>query len=329
MRLTKWIHQELGSVVEELATQQQDDRAVNLKEGLNLSGRRAVYEVLDDLLAALFPGCHGNEPVDDRDLILFLGDRLRDAASKLSKQVERALHYLCARRGQCDPSKCTCADRAADAVIHLLKELPAIRRMLLTDIQAAYEGDPAALSYDVIVMAYPCVEVIATHRLAHILYKEEVPLIPRIMAERAHSRTGVDIHPGATIGERFFIDHGTGVVIGETSHIGKNVKIYQGVTLGALSFPKDEHGLPIKGIKRHPNIEDDVVIYAGATILGGETKIGRGSVIGGNVWLTHSVPPESKVYNDQPGLKIQSGSKSESKSGPKTGSGSNPNNKTP
>jgi serine O-acetyltransferase len=151
-----------------------------------------------------------------------------------------------------------------------------------------------------VVMSYPGLQAIMVHRIAHVLYKEHVPLIPRIMSEHAHSQTGIDIHPGATIGPGFFIDHGTGVVIGETSTIGKRVKLYQGVTLGALSFPKDKDGNPIKGIKRHPNVEDDVTIYAGATILGGETTIGAGSEIGGNVWLTHSVPPHSKVYNLQP-----------------------------
>jgi serine O-acetyltransferase len=151
-----------------------------------------------------------------------------------------------------------------------------------------------------VVMSYPCVQAIVTHRIAHLLYRNSVPLVPRIMSERAHSLTGIDIHPGARIGPGFFIDHGTGVVIGETCVIGCNVKLYQGVTLGALSFPKDEHGHPIKGIKRHPEVGDNVVIYAGATILGGDTVIGAGSEIGGNVWLTHSVPPGSHVYNQQP-----------------------------
>jgi serine O-acetyltransferase len=165
---------------------------------------------------------------------------------------------------------------------------------------AAYEGDPAARSIMEVVMSYPGLQAIMVQRIAHILYQEQVPLIPRIMTEHAHSQTGIDIHPGAQIGPGFFIDHGTGVVIGETSTIGKHVKLYQGVTLGALSFPKDKDGNPIKGIKRHPNVEDNVTIYAGATILGGETTIGTGSEIGGNVWLTHSVPPHSKVYNQQP-----------------------------
>ncbi len=180
-------------------------------------------------------------------------------------------------------------------------QLPEIRRLIDTDVAAAYEGDPAATSPMEVVMAYPGLYAITVHRLAHVLYSMKVPIIPRVMSELAHSKTGIDIHPGATIGERFFIDHGTGVVIGETTVIGRNVKIYQGVTLGALSFPKDEStGMLMKGHKRHPNVEDNVVIYAGATILGGDTTIGHDSEIGGNVWLMDSIPPFSRVYNQTP-----------------------------
>jgi serine O-acetyltransferase len=175
-----------------------------------------------------------------------------------------------------------------------LARLPEVRRLLSTDVQAAYEGDPAATSPEETILCYPGILATTNYRLAHELYKLEVPLLPRLITEHAHSTTGIDIHPGATIGEKFFIDHGTGVVIGETCTIGKGVRIYQGVTLGAKSFPLDEHGNPIKGIARHPIVEDDVVIYGGATILGRIT-IGHGSVIGGNVWLTHSVPPESRI----------------------------------
>lgn len=185
--------------------------------------------------------------------------------------------------------------------------LPEVSRLTETDITAAYEGDPAATSRMEVVMAYPGLFAITVHRLAHVLYQMKVPIIPRVMSELAHSKTGIDIHPGAQIGERFFIDHGTGVVIGETSLIGSDVKLYQGVTLGALSFPKDARtGILMKGHKRHPNVEDHVVIYAGATILGGETTIGHHSEIGGNVWLKDSVPPYSRVYNQtpQPHIKV-------------------------
>lgn len=195
-----------------------------------------------------------------------------------------------------------CPDRDVEGIVSaFVSSLPKVRRLVESDVDAAYEGDPAATSRMEVVMAYPGLFAVTVHRLAHELYKLNVPVIPRIMSELAHSKTGIDIHPGATIGERFFIDHGTGVVIGETCTIGRNVKLYQGVTLGALSFAKDpQTGALVKGIKRHPNVEDNVVIYAGATILGGDTTIGHDSEIGGNVWLKDSVPPRSRVYNRPP-----------------------------
>ena len=211
-------------------------------------------------------------------------------ASALRKEMEYLLP-------DADPSQ------VVDA---FLQKLPEIRRMLETDAQAAYEGDPAATSRMEVVLAYPGMYAVTVHRLAHELYRLKVPIIPRVMSELAHSKTGIDIHPGATIGERFFIDHGTGVVIGETTVIGNNVKVYQGVTLGALSFPKDAGtGMLMKGHKRHPNVEDNVVIYAGATILGGDTVIGHDSEIGGNVWLMESIPPYSRVYNKPPAPEIR------------------------
>jgi serine O-acetyltransferase len=270
----------------------------NTVKGIHLAGRKAICRVLDELVAILFPGCHGADPVPPGHVRPFIHERLREAADTLKEQIERAFRY------QCEFDKCTdcgdCGHKAQAAVHALIEALPDVKRRLQEDVQAAYEGDPAAQSIMEVVMSYPGFQAIIAHRIAHILYRQGVPLIPRIMSEHAHSQTGIDIHPGATIGAGFFIDHGTGVVIGETTIIGRNVKLYQGVTLGALSFPKDADGNPIKGIKRHPNVEDDVTIYAGATILGGETSIGAGSEIGGNVWLTHSVPPNSKVYNQQP-----------------------------
>ena len=194
-----------------------------------------------------------------------------------------------------------CPDRSAKEIVAaFVARLPEVRRLVETDISAAYDGDPAASSRMEVVMAYPGLYAVTIHRLAHELYRLGVPIIPRVMSEFAHSKTGIDIHPGATIGERFFIDHGTGVVIGETTVIGRNVRLYQGVTLGGLSFAKDTSGALVKGLKRHPNIEDNVVIYANATILGGETTIGHDSEIGGNVWLKDSVPPYSRVYNKPP-----------------------------
>jgi serine O-acetyltransferase len=267
-------------------------------KGFGLTGRQAVHKVLDDLVGILFPGCHGFEAVPAEHLAGYIEEKLHAVRASLRRQVELAFRY------QCEFDKCRncgdCRPRADQAVHALITALPEIKTILQQDIEAAYNGDPAAKSYMEIVMSYPGLFAIMTHRIAHVLYRQNVPLIPRIMSEYAHSQTGIDIHPGAQIGPAFFIDHGTGVVIGETCVIGRNVKIYQGVTLGALSFPLDERGRPIKGIKRHPNVEDNVTIYAGATILGGDTTIGEGSVIGGNVWLTHSVPPHSTVYNRSP-----------------------------
>ena len=270
----------------------------NTEKGMNLAGQQAVQQVLDQLISLLFPGCHGHDAVSEEDLAAYLSKELTDTALRLRGQMKRAFEY------QCEQDRCQdcgdCGRSADEAAMHLMETLPEIQRMLQTDIVAAYEGDPAAKSTMEVVMSYPGVFAVIVHRLAHELHQKKVPLIPRIMSEHAHSHTGIDIHPGARIGPGFFIDHGTGVVIGETCVIGENVKLYQGVTLGAMSFEKDADGRLVKGIKRHPDVGDGVVIYAGATILGGNTVIGEHSVIGGNVWLTHSVPPYSKVYNQQP-----------------------------
>lgn len=268
------------------------------RRGLTVAGQQAVIEVLDDLIATLFPGCHLRRATTTTYGTEAMA-ALEKTALTLREQVRQAFEYQC-MISQCKEDCHKCDQRAVRTVVDLMKALPELLRVLHKDVQAAYEGDPAARSTMEVVMSYPGVFAVTVHRIANCLYRLEVPLIPRMMTEYAHSRTGIDIHPGATIGEGFFIDHGTGVVIGETCHIGRNVKLYQGVTLGALSFVKDEEGHLVKGIKRHPNVEDNVVIYAGATILGGKTTIGAGTVIGGNVWLTHSVPPGSKVYNQQP-----------------------------
>ncbi len=270
------------------------------RRGLTLAGQKAVVEVLEDLIAVLFPGCHFRQgtPAGTYDDATMMA-ALAKTAMTLREQIRQAFEYQCTL-SDCIPDCDKCDQRAIATVIALIRTLPELLRVLHRDVQAAYEGDPAARSTLEVVMSYPGVYAVMVHRIAHALFRQEVPLIPRIMAEHAHSRSGIDIHPGAVIGEGFFIDHGTGVVIGETCEIGRQVKLYQGVTLGALSFVKDDQGRLVKGIKRHPNVEDNVVVYAGATILGGATTIGAGSVIGGNVWLTHSVPPGSKVYNQQP-----------------------------
>ena len=249
------------------------------------AGRTRVIELIEYLRSALFPGIYETVPVEPGSIDVFISARLRDVGVTLRALLDAALGM------DADPDQ---------IVTQFLESLPGVRDLLTLDIQAAFDGDPAARYHEEILLSYPGFEAVMIYRFAHVLYALGVPVIPRIMTEYAHQRTGIDIHPGATIGKRFFIDHGTGVVIGETCVIGDNVKMYQGVTLGARSFDLDEHGNPVKGIKRHPDIEDDVIIYSGATILGGDTRIGRGSVIGGNVWLTHSVPPYSKVYNAQP-----------------------------
>ncbi|MHC4169174.1 MAG: serine O-acetyltransferase EpsC [Planctomycetota bacterium] len=259
---------------------------INFIDASNLPVRGEIVQVLDLLFEVLFPGHTGLRPVTKSNINFVVGDVLCQVQSELAEQIERAYRYQC-RIKKCET--CDCEKMADSASEHLLTQLPKIRELLKGDVEAAFDGDPAAQSHEEIVISYPCINAIATYRIAHELYVRQVPLIPRIMGECAHSKTGIDIHPGATIGRNFFIDHGTGVVIGETTIIGDNVKIYQGTTLGAMSFPKDERGRVIKGRKRHPTIEDDVTIYAEATILG-DVTIGKGAIIGGNVWVKQSVP---------------------------------------
>lgn len=304
--ITRDTYREL--VLKKLLDTYEDGRGINHIEGANLPSRENIYRILDLFFELFFPGFSGKEKIYKSTLKHFTGHILGDLEFLLREEIYKALQYSCRWEG------CTseaCRKMAEQVTRDVLCAMPPIRNILKTDVLAAYEGDPAAQSLDEIILSYPFIEAIYTHRIAHELYEHNVPLIPRIMSERAHSRTGIDVHPGALIGKYFFIDHATGVVIGETTAIGDRVKIYQGVTLGALSFPKDEKGKLIKGIKRHPTIENNVVIYAQATILGGETVIGHNSIIGGNVWLTHSVPPHSKVLITNPDLNIIKGTGSE------------------
>ncbi len=258
---------------------------------LVLPSRDAVIECVDALRSVFFPGYFGTPDLHDESLHYYIGATLDRVLRVLEDQIRRGIAF--AEKHEFET--CThCAEQAASAARAFLSRLPAVRRLVASDVEAAYEGDPALKSRDEAIFSYPGIFAVTNQRLAHELHLLNVPLIPRMITEHAHTITGVDIHPGATIGEKLFIDHGTGVVVGETSRIGNRVRIYQGVTLGAKSFPLDEHGKPIKGVDRHPIVEDDVVIYAGATILGRVT-IGRGSSIGGNVWLTHGVPPGSRI----------------------------------
>ena len=269
-----------------------------------------IVDSLRVLLDIVFPGKITATPVDGTDLGVFLVRRLSEVWRLLHREIRRALPYRwigeAARVEGVRPPKVDNLDRETNRILKaFFATLPGVRKLLVADVQAAYDGDPAALTFAEVLLAYPGLLAIAAHRLAHELYRLQVPIIPRVMSEWIHTKTGTDIHPGAKIGKAFFIDHATGVVIGETTEIGNHVKLYQGVTLGARSFDLDDKGNPVKHIKRHPTIRDRVIIYANATILGGETVIGARSVIGSNVFLMESVPPDSVVSSVHPDLRIR------------------------
>jgi serine O-acetyltransferase len=294
MIIKNFMNDIIPEVTDQLENSIKLDYHVTTGEELGKSGREGVYEVLDSFLSILFPGCFSKDLISPDEINFYINERLRYISYRFIKYLKDSYRYMC-KENVC--KNCDCDEKAYKALFDIIKDLPETRRILITDIKAAKAGDPAAASLDEIVFSYPFLEAIATHRISHNLYNHGVPIIPRIMSERAHSRTGIDIHPGAKIGESFFIDHGTGVVIGETTTIGNNVKLYQGVTLGALS-PFDKEGKPRIGEKRHPDIKDEVIIYANSTILGGRTVIGKGSIIGGNTWITRSVDPGSVIYNN-------------------------------
>jgi serine O-acetyltransferase len=260
-----------------------------------LPSRRVIGTVVESLRAVLFPGYFGFSDHGQESICFHVGSALDHLRLDLQEQIKRGLCFTCEEGPGC---AAFCDQKARELTVEFLRRLPAVQRTLATDVSAAYEGDPAAANPDEVIFSYPGILAITSYRLAHELHNLGVPIIPRMIAEAAHGATGIDIHPGARIGERFFIDHGTGVVIGATCIIGNRVRLYQGVTLGAKSFQLDEEGQMVRGIDRHPIVEDDVTIYSGATILGRVT-IGRGSVIGGNVWLVHSVPPGSRITQAQ------------------------------
>lgn len=264
----------------------------------SLPSRESVHHLVDGFRAVLFPGYFGTtRSLSEEALRFHVGATLDRVLRLLSEQIRRGFCFTCEQR---DPTKCPECERQASIVAKAFVEnLPDVRRLLAGDVRAAYAGDPAATSPIETILCYPGIFAMMCQRVAHHLYSLGVPLLPRMITEHAHSLTGIDIHPGASIGEEFFIDHGTGVVIGETCEIGNRVRLYQGVTLGARSFPVDAAGKPVKGLPRHPIVGDDVVIYSGATVLGRIT-IGAGSIIGGNVWLTRSVPPGSRIGQPQP-----------------------------
>jgi serine O-acetyltransferase len=281
---------ELEAAIDQVVKSYDGPAEINNLESAALPNKRAVVQALNHLKPVIYMGFYSQRSLTRDSLRYGVSEHLYPAYEALVEQIGRAITYEERVRGQ-SPRP---AHWPEDVVLGVLNQLPELRRVLNADVTAAYEGDPAASSIEEIVFSYPAVEAITAYRIAHALHLQGVPIIPRIISYHAHERTGVDIHPGATIGEGFFVDHGTGVVIGQTTIIGRNVKIYQGVTLGALSTRRGEMG-PGPG-KRHPTIEDNVTIYSGATILGGETVIGAGSVIGGNVWITKSVPPGSKIF---------------------------------
>lgn len=272
-----------------------------------------IIECIADLKEILYPGYRRREKLHIGNVTYHVGDLIDSLHDKLTTQIARAFRHVAGASDECDRhSKDVDEDedfeaKGQAATIAFLEQLPQLREILALDVQAAYEGDPACRNLDEVIFCYPGLTAVTIYRLAHILYKLDVPYIPRMMAEYAHMRTGIDIHPGATIGKYFFIDHGTGVVIGQTCEIGNHVKIYQGVTLGALSFKTDDSGDLLRGdeVKRHPTLEDNVVIYASATVLGGKTVIGHDSIIGSSVWLTRSVVPHTTVIIESPKLKMR------------------------
>ncbi len=283
--------QEISQIVQKLLDSYEKVGGINHAGGANLPSQQHIIDIVQTLRMIIFPGYYDQGAIDEAALPYTTGERVVWLYKHLSEEITKCLCFECRECNRLDRLP-RCLDRARQIAMDLLCALTGIRAMLQMDVRAAVEGDPAANSADEVILAYPSIAAITVHRVAHFLYRRQVPLLPRIMSEYIHHRTGIDIHPGAQIGRSFFIDHGTGVVIGETTEIGDRVKIYQGVTLGALSVSRS-----MRGHKRHPTIEDDVTIYSGATILGGDTVIGRGSIIGGNVWLVSSVPPYSKVYN--------------------------------
>lgn len=291
----------LPEITEAIVATYTECRHINHLGHRPLPSRDAVFDIVADLLDVIYPGFGRRQNLHIGNVEYHVGDIMDSLHDKLTQQIARAMRH------ECDPHADTLDFEALaqQKAIELLTKLPDIRYILEQDVESAFLGDPAAKSHHEIIFCYPGLEAISIYRLAHELLLLGVPFIPRMMTEYAHSKTGIDIHPGARIGPGFFIDHGTGVVIGETCDIGKNVKLYQGVTLGALSFPRDASGNIIRGMKRHPTLEDDVVVYANATILGGDTVIGHHAVVGSSVWLTHGVEPYTVVTLEKPSLRIK------------------------
>jgi serine O-acetyltransferase len=292
----------LDAIKAALLASYETDGGINHLDGVNLPAQESVNAIARDCMHLLFPGYFEETRLAKKDVPQLVDSMLESIGRRLEVEVEKSLRFA---------KDADAAARARGLATETLSRLPDLRKIIRTDVEAAYRGDPAARSFEEIILAYPCVLGISLQRFAHVLYELGIPLLPRMITEFGHERTGMDIHPGAQIGTYFFIDHGTGVVIGETATIGSGVKLYQGVTLGAKSFETDNQGNPVKGVKRHPDIGDNVTIYAHATILGGDTRIGANSVIGGNVWLLDSVPANSIAYFKSDDLVIRPRQKKE------------------
>ncbi len=295
----------LRNAIEAMVGSCRDEGKIHHIGAALIPSKDEIIRILDVLQNLLFPGYFGRQELTVRTMEYHLGDEMTKLLEMMSAQISRSIRHECRRM---DNLCVKCSQKGRDEALLFLERLPHLRDMLANDVRAHYDGDPASKSLDEIVFCYPGLYAIFVYRVAHELFIRNIPLMPRIMSEHAHSRTGIDIHPGAAVGTNFFIDHGTGVVIGETTEIGHRVRIYQGVTLGALSVPREsEGGNTLRGRKRHPTIEDDVTVYAQATILGGDTVIGARSVIGGNVWLTSSVPPDTTVLIETPRHVVKGG----------------------
>lgn len=298
MKTAQQYREEMPEIVNQLVLSCQREDCFNHVGPEPIPSRDAVIDIIHRGIRLLYPGYFIRKRVDAVNLNYYLGQEAVGFYEVLSEQITLAIRHECLRYNL----DCTnCEERGQKEAIRFMRELPRLRSALAKDVRAAFEGDPAAKDYDEIIFSYPGLFAVTVYRLAHQLWDQEIPFLPRIMTEYAHSQTGIDIHPGAHIGESFFIDHGTGVVVGETTEIGNRVRIYQGVTLGALSVAKEEVN-SLRTRKRHPTVEDDVIIYSGTTILGGDTVIGARSVIGGNLWITESVPPDTRVFLKRPEL---------------------------
>lgn len=296
---------ELSNLVDAIVESYRSDPRAHHIGRRFLPSRDEIIAISELLLQLVYPGYFGRQGLTEECITYHVGDLLSSLREKLRRQIELCLCYARECEGHRDRLPPELEEEAARLASSFLARIPAVRAMLITDVQAAFDGDPAATNLDEIILAYPGLLAITVYRFAHELHRMGIALMPRIMTEWAHARTGADIHPGAAIGPGFFLDHATGAVIGETTRIGENVKLYQGVTLGALSHPRDGRGRVIREEQRHPTVEDGVTIYANATVLGGETVVGEGSILGGSVFVTRSVPPRSRVVLKAPELRVR------------------------